>query len=143
MRHTISHRRGLTLIELILALFIIEVALLIMVQTFVRGLYLQQHVASQSRATLVAQAQMDALLWDASAHGVSLAKTGTFPEEPRSIDAAALGLDEVAADRYRWQVTIDPRGDEPRLREIMLRLIWMEHGRNRQIELVSLGALQQ
>jgi competence protein ComGC len=143
MRHTVAHRQGLTLVELILALLIIEVALLIMVQTFVQGLYLQQHVAGQSRALLVAQAQMDALLRDAPGHGVSLAETGTFPKEPRPVEAEALGLDEAATEGYRWQFTVEPHEEEPALREITLHLIWTERGRDRQVELVSAGAVPQ
>ena len=143
MRHAAAHRQGLTLIELILALFIIEVALLIMVQTFVQGIHLQQQVASQSRAALVAQAQMDAVLRYASAHGVSVPETVTFPEEPRPLDAAALGLDESAVEGYRWQVTVGPHNEDPRLREVALRLTWTERGHDRRFELVSLCALPQ
>jgi Tfp pilus assembly protein PilE len=143
MRHTVAHRQGLTLVELILALFIIEVALLIMVQTFVRGTYLQQRVASESRAALVAQAQMDAVLRHASARGVAVPDTVNFPENPQPLDAAEIGLDESAVEGYRWQVTIRPHGTDPNLREMVLRLIWTERERDREFELVSLCALPQ
>jgi Tfp pilus assembly protein PilE len=143
MRHTVAHRKGLTLVELILALFIIEVALLIMVQTFVRGTYLQHRVASESRATLVAQAQMDAVLRYASVRGVATPDTVHFPENPQPLDADALGLDESAVEGYRWQVTVRPHGTDAKLREMELRLIWTERERDRELELVSLCALPQ
>lgn len=143
MRHTVAHRHGLTLVELILALFIIEVALLIMVQTFVRGTHLQQRIVSESRAALVAQAQMDAVLTYASAHGTPVTDTVEFPEEPQPVQAAVLGVDESAVEGYRWQATFRPHGGNPRLCEIVLRLIWTERERDRELELVSLCALPQ
>jgi Tfp pilus assembly protein PilE len=143
MRRTVTHRQGLTLVELILALFIIEVALLIMVQTVVRGAQLQQRVASETRAALVAQAQMDAVLRYASAHGVAVPDTVKFPEEPQPVNAAVLGIDESAVEGYRWQVTVRPHGNDPKLREMVLHLIWTERARDRQFELVSLCALPQ
>ncbi len=143
MRHTVAHRQGLTLVELILALFIIEVALLIMVQTYVRGTHLQQRMVSESRAALVAQAQMDAVLRYASAHGAAVPDTVKFPEEPQPVQAVVLGVDESAVEGYRWQATFRPHGEDPQLCEIVLHLIWTEHARDRQFELVSLCALPQ
>lgn len=99
--------------EVILALLIITVAFFIMMQTFGRGLLLHQHVVGQSQATLVAQAQMDALLRDAPAQGISLAEAGTFPAEPRPLNAASLGLDDGAAEPYRWQVSVEPHEGQP------------------------------
>jgi len=116
MQHTMSDRQGLTLVELILALLILTVAFLVMMQTFGRGLFLQQQVVGQSQALLVAQAQMDALLRDPSVHGVSFAKTGTFPEDPKPIEAAKLGINKAGAQGYRWQVTVAPHEDQPGLR---------------------------
>jgi|GEM_PF-2886822 len=143
MQHTASDRQGLTLVELILALLILTVAFLIMIQTFGRGLFLQQQVAGQSQAILVAQAQMEALLRDAPGLGVSLSGAGTFPEEPKPVDAAAVGIDRAAAQGYTWQVTVAPHEDQQAMREITLRLMWTERGRERHIELVSLTSSQQ
>jgi hypothetical protein len=106
----------------------------------VQGLHLQQRVVNESRAVLVAQAQMDAVLRHASLQGESLPQSGVFPKEPRPVDANALGLDGAAVEGYRWQASISPHEGRPRLREITLRLMWMEHGRDREIELVSLAA---
>jgi len=143
MQHDVSDRQGLTLVELILALFILTVAFLIMIQTFGRGLFLQQEVAGQSQAMLVAQAQMEAVLRDAQGLGVSLSGTGTFPEEPKPVDAASVGIDQAAAEGYTWQATVAPHEAQPAMREITLRLMWTERGRERHIELVSLASLQQ
>lgn len=140
MQRNVLDQRGLTLLEVILALLIIAVALLITMQTFGRGLFLHQHVAGESRAVLVAQSQMDALLRDAQSLGISLAKSGTFPDRPEPVDGGPLGLDKAAVDGYTWQVTLAPHGSQPGLREITLRLMWTDHGRERHIELVSLAS---
>ena len=140
MQRNVFDRRGLTLVEVILALFIIAVAFLITMQTFGRGLFIHQEVVSQSQAALVAQAQMDALLRDSGSLGVSLAKAGTFPDEPKSIDASLLGLDQAAVDGYTWQVTVAPHDSQPALREVTLHLIWTDRGRERHMELVSLAS---
>jgi type II secretory pathway pseudopilin PulG len=143
MQHSVSDRQGLTLVELILALLILTVAFLIMIQTFGRGLILQQQVAGQSQAMLVAQAQMEALLRDASGLGVSFSRTGTLPEDPKPVDAAAVGINPDAAEGYTWQVTVAPHEDQPEMREITLRLVWTERGRERHLELVSLASSHQ
>jgi len=140
MQRSVFDRRGLTLVEVILALFIIAVAFLITMQTFGRGLLIHQEVVGQSQAVLVAQAQMDALLRDAGSLGVSLAEPGTFPDEPKPIDARVLGLDQAAVAGYKWQVTVAAHEGQPVLREVTLRLIWTDRGRERHMELVSLAS---
>lgn len=140
MQRNVFDQRGLTLVEVILALFIIAVAFLVTMQTFGRGLFLHQYVVEQSQAALVAQAQMDALLRDAPSLGVSLAESGTFPVNPEPVDGAVLGLDQAAVDGYTWQATVAPHESQPGLREVTLHLIWTERGRERHIELVSLAS---
>jgi Tfp pilus assembly protein PilV len=140
MQRNVLDRVGLTLVEVLLALLIITVAFLITMQTFGRGLFLHQQVVGESRAVLVAQSQMDALLRDSRSLGVSLSKSGTFPEKPEPVDGSLLGLEESAVDGYTWQVTVAAHESQPGLREVTLRLIWMERGRERHIELVSLAS---
>lgn len=140
MQRNVLDRRGLTLVEVILALLIIAVAFLITMQTFGRGLFLHQHVAGGSRAVLVAQSQMDAVLRDAHGLGVSLAEPGTFPDKAEPVDGGLLGLEKAAVDGYRWQVTVAPHESQPGLREVTLRLTWTDRGRERHMELVSLAS---
>ena len=140
MQRTGFDQRGLTLVEVILALLIIAVAFLVTMQTFGRGLFLHQYVVDQSQAVLVAQAQMDALLRDAPSLGISLAEAGTFPDKPEPVNGTVLGLDKAAVDGYTWQVTVAPHESQPGLREVTLRLIWTARGRERHIELVSLAS---
>ena len=140
MQRNVFDQRGLTLVEVILALFIIAVAFLITMQTFGRGLFIHQEVVVQSQAVLVAQAQMDALLRDAGSLGISLAEPGTFPGEPKPVDARLLGLDQAAVEGYTWQVTVAPHEGQPALREVTLRLMWTDRGRERHLELVSLSS---
>jgi len=135
-------RQGLTLVEVVIVLLIVQVALLVSVQTFVRGLHIHQQTAGRSRAALVAQTVMDALLRDASAQGVSLAATGTFPESPQPVNGAALGLEPSTVEGLKWQVDVAPHGESPVLRELTLRLVWTAAEREKQFELVSLAAVQ-
>lgn len=140
MQRNVFDRQGLTLVEVLLALLIITVAFLITMQTFGRGLFLHQQIVGESQAVLVAQSQMDALLRDSRSLGVSLAESGTFPEKPEPVDGSLLGLERASVDGYTWQVTVAPYESQPVLREVTLRLIWMERGRERHIELVSLAS---
>ncbi len=142
MRHKLKGRRGLTLVEVIVVLLIVEMALLISVQTYVQGLHLQRSTAERSRVALVAQTIMDALLRDASAHRVPLLRQGTFPEEAQPVDAAAFGLDPAVVKGLGWQASVAPHGESNVMREVTLRLVWTASGRQKQLELVSLAAVQ-
>jgi len=142
MKLKLKCRPGLTLVEVLVVLLIVEVAILISVQTYVQGLHLQRYTAERSRAALVAQTIMDALLRNASAHRVPLAREGTFPETAQPVDAAAFGLEPSAAKGLRWQVSVALHGEPRALREVTLRLVWTSGGRQKQLELVSLAAVQ-
>ena len=142
MKLKLKGRRGLTLVEVIVVLLIVGVALLISSQMYMQGLHIQRYAADRSRAALVAQTIMDALLRDASAQSVSLAKEGTFPEEAQPVDAAAFGLEPSAAKGFKWQASVAPHGKSRALREVTLRLVWTTGGRQKRLELVSLAAVQ-
>ncbi len=142
MKLKLKDRRGLTLVEVIVVLLIVEVALLISVQTYVQGLHLQRDTANRSRAALVAQTIMDALLRDAAGLRVPLAREGTFPEETQPVDAATFGLEPSAVAGLEWQASVARHGESEVMREVTLRLVWTVAGRQRQIELVSLAAVQ-
>jgi len=137
-----ARRRGLTLVEVIIVLLIVEVALFISVQTFVQGIDIERRTADRTRAALVAQTLMDALLRDATAQGVRLDGEGTFPATPQPVNAGAFGLEPDAGEGFRWQASVAPHGDYRQLREIELTLTWTAAGRSKHIELVSLAAVQ-
>ena len=142
MKLKLKERRGLTLVEVIVVLLIIEVALLISVQTYVQGLHLQRDTANRSRAALVAQTIMDALLRDAASLRVPLAREGTFPQETQPVDAAKFGLEPSAVEGLQWQASVARHGESRTMSEVTLRLVWTAGGRQKQLELVSLAAAQ-
>lgn len=139
MTYNCTRRRGLTLIELIAALLILQIILVVLVQTLIRGIQVEGRVEDRARAALVGQAVMDAVLRDASSQGVSLSEPGVYPEEPQPINAESLGLDPAAVEGLMAQITVAEHAGSTALREITLSLTWNVDERERRIKLVSLA----
>jgi prepilin-type N-terminal cleavage/methylation domain-containing protein len=144
MRYHFTRRRGLTLIELIVALLVLHVVLLILVQTIVSGLQTERSMSDTAQAMLVGQAAMDAVLRNAASQGVSLVRPeGVYPAVPIPVDAELLGLDPAAVEGFKMQTTVAPHEGSDALREVTVSLTWKAKERDRHIEFVSLAPVEQ
>ncbi|MCD6287520.1 MAG: type II secretion system protein [Candidatus Hydrogenedentes bacterium] len=137
MRHLHVGRRGLTLIELIVALLVLQIVLIVLVQTVIRGMQAETRIDEKTRAALVAQAVMDGVIRNPAGLKVALADPGTYPDKPVAVDADLLGLDPQAVQGFEWQTIVARYEGSDALREVTVSLSWKSRERTRRFNLVS------
>lgn len=130
--------RGLTLIEVMVAIAIMGIGLVMVMQLFSGGLRAGGLSRDYTEAVIHARDRLEDLFIEREA-GASIDPSGS-----------ASGN----AGRYRWHAEVTPHGESavspgsaegtgPKLLQIKVKVSWPEAGRERTVELVSLKAIPE
>jgi len=117
--------KGLTLLELIVAMLILQIALVAFAQFMTKALDYSRRVRQVEMAQILAQAKMEELIQTISTVGPPkpLAEEGTIilNDGPGTFNDLALGQTEDI-DPFKWLAEVAPSGTNPKLVELTLHV---------------------
>ncbi len=130
----LANTRGLSLLELIIALLILQIAITGFAQLFMAGLDLSRKARLAELAQILAQTKMEELSRTVPGEAMADNSTRLLPERPAAFEDVNRGT--VDANSLRWIAEVVPQQRNPQLVTISLHVynVSSRHGKRQSSE---------